>query len=682
MKKILTLLFAVVTVAAFAGIQQPVKLQKQQQLNAKAVVEKAQMGEKVSSVKGLKGLTDPIDTLYNHPTGSFFVAFYPTETGYSGYSAMLIPGGLELTWPNLTTGYDGNDYTWLWYDEDLDPDYYSESNDVNLVTNWRNDGYGFWYAPRLYVADAETFYRQDAGVQYGGKMEIDVNGDQSLFTNMCQFYPWDDYRNTLWLGACGAGTDGDEINFWESWIPAMIGYGEMDSAIDYAKIVRYVQIFDYPGKPYSFSRIQMFARANAQEGQVITAKVCRVENNTIQMDSPIAEATYEFPAAITTDESAILDFYFEKYDPVVGLYEEDWITIDGDMCIVIEGADKLAEFYALCDGTLRDAYQVHSELANERAYCEWEFYSNDELYDDAFWSAGAGYVWGNSSTGQYYLPDYFLMSINAQFAFIENDDDAAVEKVLEVPAEGGTYTFDVRASESYDAWTATEKPEWVEVSGEDVFDEDDYYTCVTTLTVTVAPGEHSGNVVFTLPGVTYTIKVNPGEEPATYYLVGDFNGWNQTEGMLEFVANEDGVLETEAELEAGAEFKVITPNGDGWTWYGGVDENNVGYFLINNGLMNTPLTLVDGSNFRMENGGIYTLQLNTENMTLTVVPQTTPVVPGDVNGDGFVTSADVTALYSWLLSNDDSALVNPDQDGDGNITAGDVTAVYNILLGI
>ena len=57
------------------------------------------------------------------------------------------------------------------------------------------------------------------------------------------------------------------------------------------------------------------------------------------------------------------------------------------------------------------------------------------------------------------------------------------------------------------------------------------------------------------------------------------------------------------------------------------------------------------------------------------------VVPGDVNGDGFVTSADVTALYNWLLSDDNSALVNGDQDGDGNITAGDVTMVYNILLG-
>jgi len=47
-----------------------------------------------------------------------------------------------------------------------------------------------------------------------------------------------------------------------------------------------------------------------------------------------------------------------------------------------------------------------------------------------------------------------------------------------------------------------------------------------------------------------------------------------------------------------------------------------------------------------------------------------------------VTSADITALYNWLLNSDDSALVNGDQDGDGNITAGDVTVIYNILLGM
>lgn len=53
---------------------------------------------------------------------------------------------------------------------------------------------------------------------------------------------------------------------------------------------------------------------------------------------------------------------------------------------------------------------------------------------------------------------------------------------------------------------------------------------------------------------------------------------------------------------------------------------------------------------------------------------------GDVNGDGQVTAADVTALYDVLLNNDYSHVVNGDQTGDGQITAADVTAVYTILL--
>ena len=56
-------------------------------------------------------------------------------------------------------------------------------------------------------------------------------------------------------------------------------------------------------------------------------------------------------------------------------------------------------------------------------------------------------------------------------------------------------------------------------------------------------------------------------------------------------------------------------------------------------------------------------------------------LPGDVNGDGTVSSVDVTALYNWLLNNDDSNIVNGDQDGDGTITATDIAIVYNILLG-
>jgi len=55
-------------------------------------------------------------------------------------------------------------------------------------------------------------------------------------------------------------------------------------------------------------------------------------------------------------------------------------------------------------------------------------------------------------------------------------------------------------------------------------------------------------------------------------------------------------------------------------------------------------------------------------------------VPGDVDGDGVVTSSDVTALYNFILNNDASSIVNGDQDGDGVITASDITTVYSILL--
>ena len=179
-----------------------------------------------------------------------------------------------------------------------------------------------------------------------------------------------------------------------------------------------------------------------------------------------------------------------------------------------------------------------------------------------------------------------------------------------------------------------------------------------------------------------TIKPMGVEE---YYMVGSFNDWHTTEegGRLAFVATDEaGIYEATGTLEAGAEFKLITPDGDGWKWLGGVDENNVGFFLIYDNLLNVPLSLVDGSNFRMENGGEFTFRLNTNDMTLTLLPVGNPVIPGDVNGDGEVTGSDVTALYNHILFGQDTDIFNGDQNGDGEVTGSDVTAVYNIILGL
>ncbi|MBR5118185.1 MAG: leucine-rich repeat protein [Muribaculaceae bacterium] len=53
----------------------------------------------------------------------------------------------------------------------------------------------------------------------------------------------------------------------------------------------------------------------------------------------------------------------------------------------------------------------------------------------------------------------------------------------------------------------------------------------------------------------------------------------------------------------------------------------------------------------------------------------------DVNGDGSITAADVTALYDYFLNGDNTYIDNSDVNGDGNITSADITTIYNILLG-
>ena len=53
---------------------------------------------------------------------------------------------------------------------------------------------------------------------------------------------------------------------------------------------------------------------------------------------------------------------------------------------------------------------------------------------------------------------------------------------------------------------------------------------------------------------------------------------------------------------------------------------------------------------------------------------------GDVNCDGVVTSSDITAIYNYLLSGDETFLATSDLNGDGNVTSSDVTLLYNVLL--
>ena len=109
----------------------------------------------------------------------------------------------------------------------------------------------------------------------------------------------------------------------------------------------------------------------------------------------------------------------------------------------------------------------------------------------------------------------------------------------------------------------------------------------------------------------FTTLAETVPEISELYVVGSFNGWNTTAegGRIELVENEDGTQYTgQVDLEAGAEFKVITFNAEGNTvWFGGIDETQSGHFLINAGLLGVDINLIDGANFMVEDAGKYNI---------------------------------------------------------------------------
>ena len=148
-------------------------------------------------------------------------------------------------------------------------------------------------------------------------------------------------------------------------------------------------------------------------------------------------------------------------------------------------------------------------------------------------------------------------------------------------------------------------------------------------------GDEPINVVLVKEGDVVRLK---GDEPQpvefeAFYVTGTFNDWSQdAANMIELVANEDGTVFTgEVELTDGAEFKVVAPIEDGLQWFGGVDENQVGYFEINDGLLNQPIELVDGSNFKVVGDGKYTISVQNpskglqEPLVMTVAKEATGI---------------------------------------------------------
>jgi M6 family metalloprotease-like protein len=137
---------------------------------------------------------------------------------------------------------------------------------------------------------------------------------------------------------------------------------------------------------------------------------------------------------------------------------------------------------------------------------------------------------------------------------------------------------------------------------------------------------------------------------------------NNSESKYQLQMSTDGGQTWETQISAGGETACVATSKVKNTFYFPMSVNVPARFRINCSAGSTKACYVD--DFTIYNSGAIDAS-----------------IPGDVNGDGVCNSADVTALYQFILNNDDSKIVNGDQNGDDTINSADVTAVYKIILG-
>ncbi|MBP5562203.1 MAG: hypothetical protein J6X70_10480 [Muribaculaceae bacterium] len=245
------------------------------------------------------------------------------------------------------------------------------------------------------------------------------------------------------------------------------------------------------------------------------------------------------------------------------------------------------------------------------------------------------------------------------------------------PEEEGCFKFTTQLAET-EEWTIDEYLWGADSDGDFVVMKDQMGADLSLIAKGQAFRIPAGEWTLTASLEDGTLVIEGDWPEEAMYVAGSFTNWS--EDMVAMEKGEDGLYTIEIEIamptEGNAEFKFVDEFGK---WYGGATDGN-NFVITQEQIDNkTPLTLtIPGMNFELPIAGKYILTVDRANMTFTIAA-VGGFAQGDVNGDGVVSGADVTALYNVLL---DGATVagNPDVNGDNIVNGSDVTALYNILL--
>ena len=169
---------------------------------------------------------------------------------------------------------------------------------------------------------------------------------------------------------------------------------------------------------------------------------------------------------------------------------------------------------------------------------------------------------------------------------------------------------------------------------------------------------------YTLPAryTEYTVVLNCADNDYVEFFA---NSYNPTVQSIKIYAGEVTAPELRATVTGDASHYVITGITDKTYTVTGLNENGIYLYKVK-------AIYTDGNESKWSNVE-----------TVTLVDNGPAVNPGDVNGDGDVTIADVTTLIDYLLGSTAANFneANADVNGDSDITIADVTALIDILLG-
>lgn len=151
-------------------------------------------------------------------------------------------------------------------------------------------------------------------------------------------------------------------------------------------------------------------------------------------------------------------------------------------------------------------------------------------------------------------------------------------------------------------------------------------------------GYHNGTQFMPLEFIEVTVPEGP-----SYYLLGDFNSWNQNENYKFKVKAAGGYYLNDVEIDADQEFKIIKVENGQITWYGADITDGGSYYGINGG-HHINITL-DGKssakNFRMETAGINDFEISSD-MMLTINRDAQLYMKGSYSNDNWATKTPLT----------------------------------------